>query len=84
MMMHGGNGIWGGSILMTVALVMFGALLITAVVLTVRYLNSSPGTGSAATAGASRAESLLAERYSRGELDEEEYRQKLTLLHQHR
>jgi putative membrane protein len=84
MMMHGGNGIWGGSILMTVALVLFGALLITAVVLNVRYLISLPGTGSAATAGASRAESLLAERFSRGELDEEDYQQKLTLLHQHR
>jgi putative membrane protein len=84
MMMHGGNGTWGGSILMTVALVMFGALLITAVVLNVRYLISLPGNGSDATAGASRAESLLAERYSRGELDEEEYQQKLTLLHQHR
>jgi putative membrane protein len=84
MMMHGGNGTWGGSILMTVALVMFGALLITAVVLTVRYLISLPGTASAATAGASRAESLLAERFSRGEIDDEEYKQKLTLLHQHR
>jgi putative membrane protein len=84
MMMHGGNGIWGGSILMTVALVMFGALLITAVVLTVRYLISLPDTGSAVVAGMSRAESLLAERYSRGELDDEEYQQKLTLLHQHR
>jgi putative membrane protein len=84
MMMHGGNGTWGGSILMTVALVMFGALLITAVVLTVRYLISLPDTGSAVVAGMSRAESLLAERYSRGELDDEEYQQKLTLLHQHR
>jgi putative membrane protein len=84
MMMHGGNGTWSGSILMTVALLMFGALLITAVVLTVRYLISFPGTGSAATAGASRAESLLAERFSRGELDEAEYQHKLTLLHQHR
>ena len=84
MMMHGGNGTWSVSILMTVALLMFGALLITAVVLTVRYLISLPGTGSAATAGASRAESLLAERFSRGELDEAEYQQKLTLLHRHR
>jgi putative membrane protein len=84
MMMHGGNGTWGGSILMTVALVMFGALLITAVVLTVRYLISLPGTGSAAAAGSSRAERLLAECYSRGEIDDEEYQQKLTLLHQHR
>ena len=84
MMMHGGNGTWSVSILMTVALLMFGALLITAVVLTVRYLISLPGTGSAATAGASRAESLLAERFSRGELVEAEYQQKLTLLHRHR
>jgi putative membrane protein len=83
-MMHGGNGMWGGSILMIVALAMFGALLITAVVLTVRYLISSPGTGSAAVAGSSRAETLLAERYSRGELNEVEYLQKLILLHQHR
>jgi putative membrane protein len=84
MMMHGGNGTWSGSALMTVALVMFGALLVTAVVLTVRYLISLPGTGSAATAGASQAESLLAERYSRGEIEHAEYQQKLTLLHQHR
>jgi putative membrane protein len=84
MMMHGGNGIWGGSIVMTVAMVVFGALLITAAVLTVRYLVSSPGTGSAAAAGSSRAERLLAERYSRGDIDDDEYQQKLTLLHQHR
>jgi putative membrane protein len=82
MMMHGGNGILAGSILMTVALVMFGALLMTAVVLTVRYLISSPGTGSAAVAGSSRAERLLAERYSRSDIDDDEYQRKLTLLHQ--
>ena len=84
MMMHDGNGIWGGSIPMTVAVVVFGALLITAVILTVRYLVSSPGTGPAAAAGSSGAERLLAERYSRGEIDDDEYRQKLTLLRQHR
>lgn len=83
-MMHGGNGIWGASILMTVAMVVFGAMLITAVVLTVRYLVSSPGAGSAAVGGPSGAERLLAERYSRGEIDDDEYQQKLTLLHQHR
>ena len=60
---------------------MFGALLITSVVLTVRYLVSSPG---AAAAGSKRAEGLLAERYSRGEIDGDEYQQKLTLLYQHR
>jgi putative membrane protein len=84
MMMHGGNWVSGGSTLMTVALVVFGALLITAAVLSARYLISSCGTESAAAAGPSTAERLLAERYSRGEIDEDEYRQKLTLLHQHR
>jgi putative membrane protein len=84
MMMHGGNWVWGGSTLMTVALVVFGALLIAAAVLSARYLISSGGTESAAAAGPSTAERLLAERYSRGEIDEDEYQQKLTLLHQHR
>jgi putative membrane protein len=83
MMMHGGNWVWGGPTLMTVALMVFGALLITAAVLSARYLISC-GTESAAAAGPSTAERLLAERYSRGEIDEDEYRQKLTLLHQHR
>ena len=84
MMWHGGDWVWGGSILMTVAMVVFWALLITAVVLAVRYLISSQGTGSAPVAGPSRAESLLAERYARGEIDDDEYQRKLTLLHQHR
>jgi putative membrane protein len=68
---------------MTVALVMFGALLITAVILTVRYLASSTRAPAAAATGLSRAERLLAQRYSRGEIDDEQYRQKLALLHRH-
>jgi putative membrane protein len=83
MMWHGGDWVWGGSILMTVAMVVFWALLITAVVLVVRYLVSSHGTGSAPDAGPGRAESLLAERYARGEIDDDEYQRRLTLLHQH-
>lgn len=82
MMQHG--GLWGGSILMTMAMVLFWALLITAVVLALRYLLSLSGTGSAPAGGSSRAESLLAERFARGEIDEDEYQRKLTLLHQHR
>ncbi len=84
MMMHGGNGIWGGSILMSVAIVAFGVLLITAVVLSARYLVFSRGTGSTAATGPSTAETLLVERYSRGEIDKDDYQQKLTLLHRHR
>ncbi|MGE2815407.1 SHOCT domain-containing protein [Mycobacterium heidelbergense] len=84
MMRHGGDWMWGGSILMTVAMVVFFALIIVAIVLAVRYLASSPGTGSAPTPGPSAAESLLAERYARGEIDDDEYQRRITLLHQHR
>lgn len=85
MMWHHGGSLWGGgSILLTVAMLVFWVLLLTAVVLAVRYLLSSYGTGSAPPAGPSRAENLLAERFARGELDDDEYQRKLTLLHQHR
>ena len=84
MMRHGGEWVWGGSVLLTVAMVVFWALLMTAVVLAVRYLVSLQGNGSAPAAGPSKAESLLAERYARGEIDDEEYQRKLALLHQHR
>ena len=83
MMGHGGDWMWGGSILLTLTMVAFWALLITAVVFAVRYLISLQGSGSPPVAGPSRAESLLAERYARGEIDDDEYQHKLTLLHQH-
>ncbi|OBF19926.1 hypothetical protein A5725_17575 [Mycobacterium kubicae] len=82
--MHNSNGIWDTLSLMPVATLVFGAVLITAAVLTIRYLTSSSGDVSAAVNGWSCAERLLAERYSRGEIDIDEYQQKLTLLHQHR
>jgi putative membrane protein len=84
MMWHRGHWLWGGSIPLTLATVMFGALLISAVVLAVRYLLSLQGIGTAPAARPSRAESLLAERFARGEIDDDEYQRKLRLLHQHR
>lgn len=85
MMWHGGNWL-GGSIVMTAAMVVFWLVLVTAVVLTVRYILSvtPSGTGSATAAGPSSAESLLAERFARGEIDDDEYQRKLMLLQQHR
>ena len=59
MMMHSGNWVWGGSTLMTVALVVFGALLVTAAVLSARYLISSCGTESAAAAGPTQQKGCL-------------------------
>jgi putative membrane protein len=84
MMGHHGDWAWGGSILLTLAMVVFWALLTAAIVFAARYLISLPGGGSPPAGGPSRAESLLAERYARGEIGDDEYQHKLTLLHQHR
>jgi len=93
-MMYGGNGWmwhdgwgWGSWVLMSLVMVVFWALLITAVVLAVRYLagggsqQNRPSTGPTPAGG--RAEDVLAERYARGEIDDDEYRRRLTLLREH-
>ena len=83
MMWYGSNGGWGGWLLMTIAMVLFWALIITAVVLIVRYLVSLRPTGT--SAGSARTpKEVLAERYARGEIDDDEYQRRLALLHQNR
>jgi putative membrane protein len=86
MMMYGDNGWgWGGWILMTFGMVAFWALVITAVVLAVRWLVTQRGAASGApVTGQSRAEELLAERFARGEIDDNEYRNRVALLREHR
>ena len=83
MMWYGGNGGWAGWLLMTIAMVLFWALIITAVVLIVRYLISQRLTGTSAVS-ARTPEEVLAERYARGEIDDNEYQRRLALLHQNR
>ena len=64
MMWYGSNGGWGGWLLMTIAMVLFWALIITALVLIVRYLVSQRPTGT--SAGSARTpEEVLAERRAR-------------------
>jgi putative membrane protein len=83
MMWYGGNWGWGGWLLMTIAMVLFWALIITAVVLIVRYLVSQRPAGTAA--GSARTpEEVLAVRYARGEIDDAEYQRRLALLRQNR
>jgi putative membrane protein len=83
MMWYGSNGGWGGWLLMTIAMVLFLALIITAVVLIVRYLVSQRPTGT--SAGSARTpEEVLAERSARGEIDDDEYQRRLALLRQNR
>jgi putative membrane protein len=85
MIWYGSNGWgWGGAILMTVVMVLFWAAVITAVVLAIRYLVGSPDAAAGPPAAwQPRAEDLLGERFARGEIDDDDYRQRLALLRGH-
>jgi Zn-dependent protease with chaperone function/uncharacterized membrane protein len=82
MMMNHGHWGWGGWLLTTGITIVFWALVITAVALLARYLISlSQRTiGTAHAAGAMNAEHTLAERYARGEIDDDEYQRRLGRL----
>ncbi|MFZ0832267.1 MAG: SHOCT domain-containing protein [Mycobacterium sp.] len=76
---------WGGWIVMTVVMVLLLAAVITAIVLAVRYLAGPPPTTGAPTGyRPSHPEDVLAERFARGDIDEDEYRRRMTLLREHR
>ena len=77
---------WGGWILTAMVMTLFFALVITAIVALVRYLGG-PGhhhgpTGHGLQPGR-RPEDILAERFARGEVDDEEYRRRDALLREH-
>jgi putative membrane protein len=72
----GGWGLWG--LVPTIATVVIWALVITAIVLVARYLISL--WNASRTAGPTQAEDLIAQRYARGEIDDDEYRRRTTLL----
>jgi len=65
---------WFGT---SVGMILFWGLLITGIVLLVRYLRSDH-PGQAPTAAT--AEQVLAERFARGEINETEYRDRLATL----
>jgi putative membrane protein len=80
MMMYWGNGMGGwGYVLMTVSMLLFWGLLIAGVVLLVRYLGGDRRQPPSTTAGPD-PRSLLAERFARGEINEDDYRQRLKVL----
>jgi len=77
--MHWGYGVGGwGHLLMALNMVVFWGLLITAVVLLVRYLTG--GRARAFPVTLADAERVLAERYARSEIDDEEYQRRLAVL----
>jgi putative membrane protein len=81
MMFWYGNGMSGwGYALMTVSMVLFWGLVILGVVVLVRYLSRSAHGASAVGARRPKPEEVLAERFARGEIDEQEYRSRLNAL----
>lgn len=80
---YGGWG-WGGWMLTAIVLTVFFALVITAVVAAVRY-PGGPGHGSVrhSPPPGRRPEDILAERFARGEIDDEDYRRRVALLREH-
>ncbi|MDW8807133.1 SHOCT domain-containing protein [Streptomyces scabiei] len=66
---------------MSAGMILFWALIITAVVLLIRALNSPHEHTHTPLAPAPTPEDILRERLARGEIDEEEYRRRLSALH---
>jgi putative membrane protein len=81
MMFWYGNGMSGwGYVLMSVSMVLFWALVIAGVVALVRYLSRSSQHTPDPGAARPTPQQVLAERYARGDIDDEEYRRRLETL----
>ncbi|MCR8899014.1 SHOCT domain-containing protein [Gordonia sp. GONU] len=86
MMMWYGDGMTGwGYVLMTIGMVAFWALIIVGIVLLVRAANrpANPPTVHPPSASGPTAEEIVAMRFARGEIDEDEYRQRIRALKSH-
>jgi putative membrane protein len=80
MMMYWGNGMGGwGMLLMTVSNLLFWGLVIAGIVVLVRYLGHGAQHGTS-SADAATPQRILAERYARGDIDEDEYARRLQVL----
>jgi putative membrane protein len=77
MMYYGDHMTGWGWFAMSLSVVVFWGLVITAIVLLVRYLSQARQSSPPPR----RPEQLLAERFARGEIDETEYRDRLAALH---
>ncbi|MEV5483405.1 MULTISPECIES: SHOCT domain-containing protein [Streptomyces] len=91
MMWFDGGWGWGSWFMMTLLMVVFWGLVIAAVAAVVHYVRGAPRDGRPGPSGQQawgwgqgHAEDLLAERFARGEIDEDEYKRRLTLLREHR
>jgi putative membrane protein len=73
---YGSPMVGWGALFMTITTVLFWVLIILGVVALVRYLSR----GDRSTTSGPIPEQVLAERFARSEIDEQEYRQRLDTL----
>jgi putative membrane protein len=79
-MMYWGNGMGGlGMTLMIVSNLLFWGLVIVAIAALVRYTRRGAQPGVPVTHGPT-PQQLLADRFARGDIDEDEYRRRLQVL----
>jgi putative membrane protein len=80
-----GNGWGGGGVLMTALMVILVVSVIVAIIFAVRHLSSSSGIQHRGGPGwdGLRAEDRLADRFARGEIDEDDFRRRMALLREH-
>lgn len=84
-MWYDGNGWgWGAWLVMALMMVAFWGLLIVGLVALVRYVGGPRDGAHVKPAGPApgpdRAQDVLAERFARGEIDEDEYRRRRAVL----
>lgn len=79
----GGNG-WGwGGTAMTIVLAVLLVAVIIAVVVAIRDLATGGSQHHEASSAGPGPEDMLAHRFARGEIDENEYRRRIALLREH-
>jgi putative membrane protein len=81
MMYWYGSGMSGwGYALMTISMVLFWGAVIAGIVLLARHFSRGGQQTSAPPSQPAAPEQLLAERFARGEIDEQEYQRRLAVL----
>ncbi|MCH9728549.1 MAG: SHOCT domain-containing protein [Actinomycetia bacterium] len=76
---------WGGWVLMSVVIILFVVTVATALVLVIRYVSTPQQVpGHPAANMPDRSERLLAERFARSEIDEDQYRRRIAVLRERR
>ena len=74
---------WGG-IVMNIVLAVLVVAVVVAGAFAIRYLARGGSRYNEASSAATGPEDTLAQRFARGEIDEDEYRRRIALLREHR